>query len=88
MKFLTVWDRRLIFLSKRKLKDFRIFVQPDISPKERTDRRQRSTAKPADLANTPNPSIDANTSSHSSLYTYLGGPTAASVSDANLVSND
>ena len=90
VKFLTVWDRRLILLSKRKLKDFRlsrIFVRPDLSPEERRDRRQRSIAKPADLANTPNPSIDPNTSSHSSL-SYPGGPTAASVSDANLVSND
>ena len=89
VKFLTVWDRRLILLSKRKLKDFRlsrIFVRPDLSPEERRDRRQISIAKPADLANTPNPSID-NTSSHSSL-SYPGGPTAASVSDANLVSND
>ena len=41
VKLTTIWDKRLLLLSKQKLKEFklsRIFIRPDFSPQERATR--------------------------------------------------
>ncbi len=43
IKLSTVWDRRLVLASKRKLKSFRIsrlFIREDVSPDQRLNRRR------------------------------------------------
>ena len=45
VKLTTIWDKRLLLLSKQKLKEFRlsrIFVRPDLSPEERATRKNRN----------------------------------------------
>ena len=48
VKLSSVWDKRLILISKSKLKHFRlsrIFVRPDLSPEERVARKRNSAHK-------------------------------------------
>lgn len=54
VKFSTVWDKRLILISKKKLKEFRlqnVFVRPDLSPEERAVIRNRKTTKVSSVPN-------------------------------------
>ena len=63
VKLSTVWDRRLILISKTKLKDFRlgkIFVHPDLSPEDRA-KRTRVNFSPTHTKNAvPSSSVTAN----------------------------
>ena len=48
VKLSSVWDKRLILISKSKLKHFRLsrsFVRPDLSPEERDARKRNSAPK-------------------------------------------